>query len=262
MRNQHYIRLCSLYLMLVLRASARFSGAPWTISRSRRPYCVSSSLGRRFLFRGGETNAIEARSPLPSILEHNNTTAADAHTLYTNTTLQATESATSTVGTGSSRLQSSWKTTLPPPLCNKGPKTLQKLVLGQVDIYLLGTAHVSNDSSADVKLLLNATNPHAILVELCDARIALLEGGPDQQQAANVSRSDIGFWDRLKSVQQEQGGSTMQAMGSVLLTSVQEDYASELGVELGGEFRAAYRYWRGCQMKPHMILGDRPLQLT
>jgi pheromone shutdown protein TraB len=50
-------------------------------------------------------------------------------------------------------------------------------------------------------------------------------------------------------------------MCTVLLTSVQEDYANDLGVELGGEFRCAHQYWLG---KPncHLILGDRPLSLT
>jgi hypothetical protein len=62
-------------------------------------------------------------------------------------------------------------------------------------------------------------------------------------------------------------------------------YASELGVELGGEFRAAYRYWQQpCKgstgpgstglgpesssksqpqsQHPHLIMGNRPLHLT
>jgi pheromone shutdown protein TraB len=76
--------------------------------------------------------------------------------------------------------------------------------------------------------------------------------------------------EKIRQVQSTQGGSRLQALSTVLLTSVQEDYASELGVELGGEFRAAYQYWQAQQSIPTgtssqscaLILGDRPLQLT
>jgi pheromone shutdown protein TraB len=105
-------------------------------------------------------------------------------------------------------------------------------------------------------------------VELCESRIPLLEGKDDEvavtpsTEMANTTDTNNGFWDRIKAMQQEQGGSKVQALSSVLLTSVQEDYASELGVELGGEFRAAYRYWQQRQEGPNLILGDRPLQIT
>ena len=195
-----------------------------------------------------------------------------------------------------------WKQELPRMLQKKGPKTLQKLHMGEAtEIYLLGTAHVSNDSSADVKLLLEAVDPDCIFVELCEARIALLEGTDSLTAASNdttarnesshvedkeepESKSKLGFWDKLNKIQQSQGGSRLQALSTLLLTSVQEDYAEALGVELGGEFRAAHRFWMA---RPHqeptttttpssstanapgiprkhvsLVLGDRPLSLT
>jgi pheromone shutdown protein TraB len=163
-----------------------------------------------------------------------------------------------------------WKRVLPSPLSEKGPKTLQKFNIGQTEIYLLGTAHVSNDSSSDVQLLLSSLHPDAIFVELCESRIPLLEGKEEEAAVTPLSTAmtnsttdtSVGFWDRIKVMQQEQGGSKVQALSSVLLTSVQEDYASELGVELGGEFRAAYRYWQQRRESPNLILGDRPLQIT
>jgi pheromone shutdown protein TraB len=179
----------------------------------------------------------------------------------TNVTASASASASASV-------VPAWKRALPSPLSEKGPKTLQKFGMGQTEIYLIGTAHVSNDSSSDVQLLLESLNPDAIFVELCESRIPLLEGKEEETVAtpstemANTTDTNIGFWDRIKAMQLEQGGSKVQALSSVLLTSVQEDYASELGVELGGEFRAAYRYWRQRQESPNLILGDRPLQIT
>ena len=53
-----------------------------------------------------------------------------------------------------------WKQNLPEPLCNKKARTFQRICIpyqNQVaEIYLLGTAHVSNDSSRDVNLLLES----------------------------------------------------------------------------------------------------------
>ena len=205
----------------------------------------------------------------------------------------------------------SWKRQLPPLLQAKGPNTLQKLNLGHAtEIYLLGTAHVSNESSADVKLLLESVEPDCIFVELCDARIALLDGSdPVDEAAAGNHNDDVnninnnnnteikavrtnkkqGFGKRLDEIRQSQGGSRLQALSTSLLTSVQEDYAEALGVELGGEFRAAHRYWKAknqaaamaaastatrspayattTTMTPEtkyvsLVLGDRPLSLT
>jgi pheromone shutdown protein TraB len=88
-----------------------------------------------------------------------------------------------------------------------------------------------------------------------------MEGGRDETVHAAADDEGRGsFWERLRSTQQAQGGSRLQALSTVLLTSVQEDYAKELNVTLGGEFRRAHQYW--LRRRPHLVLGDRPLQLT
>lgn len=171
-------------------------------------------------------------------------------------------------------------TTLPPP----------------VTIYLLGTAHVSNDSCRDVKILLETIRPEAIFVELCDARIPLLTLPPVNEttimkNATNATAGpqsrieEEGLWSRATAVQQAQGTSRLQALSTVMLTSVQEEYAKDLGVELGGEFRAAYQFWQASRHHhqatataqaatnggsvanatggtAHFILGDRPVHIT
>jgi pheromone shutdown protein TraB len=193
----------------------------------------------------------------------------------------------------------SWKQSLPERLRRKGPKTLQKICLGSTDIYLLGTAHVSNDSSTDVQTLLEHVHPDCIFVELCDARIPLLVGDTCSSSAASANTSatattvdptiaKVSFWKRWQATQQAQGGdsggtrtSRWQALSTVLLSRVQEDYAKELGVELGGEFRSAHAYWLeaaasaasstattsqdhvpSSKTPVHLVLGDRPLHLT
>jgi len=209
------------------------------------------------------------------------------------TILNQTESNVSNALSTQSPAIPAWKQQLPPVLQRKGPKTLQKINLGGVEIYLLGTAHVSNDSSTDVKLLLDAVEPDCIFVELCEARITLLDGDDENetlnnQQTNSTAVVDVGaanatavsetkqdFWEKLDNIRQSQGGSRLQALSTLLLTSVQEDYAETLGVELGGEFRAAHRYWKAKNQapsrtptgqlappNPSLVLGDRPLSLT
>jgi pheromone shutdown protein TraB len=195
-----------------------------------------------------------------------------------------------------------WKRRLPFPLNNK-TQTLQRIIVPgnsgrSVEIYLLGTAHVSTDSSRDVRLLLDATEPDIIFLELCDQRIPMLvmpPAAPPQKQ--NTTKDKVGFWQRFQrkprkspeevtatTDDQEQDvvkpTKSMYSVAATLLTNMQEDYAQSLGVELGGEFRVAYEYWDEiCQAaaagatengsnssqqgrRVHMILGDRPLYLT
>jgi len=69
------------------------------------------------------------------------------------------------------------------------------------------------------------------------------------------------FWEKVKVVRQSEGMTRASALGTVLLTTVQHDYAESLGVELGSEFQTAHQY---CLASSPIIciLGDRPLQLT
>ena len=109
-----------------------------------------------------------------------------------------------------------WRRQLPSPLCNR-TKTLQRIVykymhvledgensgrkgavqvLEQddrnsgscdstindddivIELYILGTAHVSNDSSRDVSLLLDTLQPSLLFLELCDQRLPMLFSNP------------------------------------------------------------------------------------
>lgn len=167
-------------------------------------------------------------------------------------------------GIGSSSSSLTWKDNLPAPLRSKSSQTFQKLRLGLADIYLLGTAHVSKDSSRDVEALLNVLNPDCIFVELCDARIGLLNDD-SALQSNSESKNTIqkpGFWRQVQQVHEQQGGSRLQAFTTTLFSGVQDDYADALGVQLGGEFQQAFQYWNSSLEKPIIVLGDRPVSLT
>jgi pheromone shutdown protein TraB len=178
-----------------------------------------------------------------------------------------------------------WRRQLPSELRNK-TKTLQRIIVPGsngccVEIYLLGTAHVSMDSSRDVRLLLDAVDPSVLFLELCDQRIPMMlapppapSPSPVDQNVAAEQEPKRGFWRRLfrpgagkpkqKKSPPPEGSRSMYGMAAGLLTNMQQDYAQSLGVELGGEFRVAYNYWdeHRQDQRIHMILGDRPLYLT
>jgi pheromone shutdown protein TraB len=231
-----------------------FQGVPLASAWNRIPATICS------VPRGGSRKSAEHRRS-----SETNTTAHEiqpsAAGAPSSADLGASENITSSTN-GLTQQQNrsqhlpAWKAALPLSVQSKGSRTLQKIRLGNVDIYLAGTAHVSNDSSAFVKELLEAVQPDCIFVELCDARIPLL-----QNNAKNATLpANTSFRQRLQ-LQKAQGGSRLQALSTVLLTSIQEDYAKELGVELGGEFVCAHEYWKRHE-HTHLVLGDRPVQLT
>ena len=218
-----------------------------------------------------------------------------------------------------------WKQQLPFPLNNK-TKSLQRILVPggdprsssgsscDVEVFLLGTAHISTDSSRDVRLLLESVEPDVIFLELCHQRLPLLETADtsdddnndnnDQQQQQeeenpNSKPATGWFWNRWRKNKASSKNKSKQridtrslsSVASSLLSNMQGDFADSLEVELGGEFRAAYQYWKkivfssgssgsnsninsnnnnnsninsnsNSNNNVHMILGDRPVSLT
>ncbi len=131
------------------------------------------------------------------------------------------------------------------------------------ELYLLGTAHVSKDSCADAKLLMQHVKPDVLFVELCGQRISILEEEEKEEHdhqhgmTTNISSEEDGnnhnhSNGKKKSVSQmtkeimisNPDMSKTAAMSSVLLSKIQGDYAEKLGVKIGGEFQEAYQVAR------------------
>lgn len=129
------------------------------------------------------------------------------------------------------------------------------------EVYLLGTAHVSKDSCEDVKLLMNAIKPDVLFVELCNQRIAILEEDEEDDSdnmtlnSSSSIRNDNNNNTNTENEEEEKKSvsqltkeimmhnpdmSRTAAMSSVLLSKIQGDYATKLGVKIGGEFQQAY----------------------
>ncbi|CDY48274.1 BnaA05g10800D [Brassica napus] len=98
---------------------------------------------------------------------------------------------------------------------------------GSCDVYLIGTAHVSEESCREVEAIVSYMKPEVVFVELCASRLSILT-----PQAVKIPTPTDGF--------------------------LQRHIASKLDVLPGAEFRVAYE--EAVKYGGQVILGDRPVQ--
>ncbi|KAL7071382.1 hypothetical protein ACQ4LE_009338 [Meloidogyne hapla] len=125
----------------------------------------------------------------------------------------------------------------------------------QAQVYLVGTAHFSKESCADVCKTVQLTQPDFVMVELCSSRIQILSMDEETllKEAAALTRKKM-----LEIIRQN---GAAQGLMQVLLLSLSAHITQQLEMAPGGEFRAAYNASKlvsGCQL----VLGDRPLHIT
>lgn len=122
-------------------------------------------------------------------------------------------------------------------------------------IYVVGTAHFSEESQNDVSVIMKAVKPHCLVVELCSARTDILFYDEETILAA---AKDINF-QKIVRVMRKDGA--VQGLLYVTLLTMSAYATRQLGMAPGGEFRRAYREAteiQGC----HLLLGDRAISVT
>ncbi|TKW26502.1 hypothetical protein SEVIR_3G194600v4 [Setaria viridis] len=117
---------------------------------------------------------------------------------------------------------------------------------GTCRVYVVGTAHVSQESCDQVKAVINYLKPQAVFLELCASRIAILT--PQNLQVPTMNEM-IDMWKKKKM-------NTFGILYSWFLAKV----ASQLEVLPGAEFRVAFE--EAMSYGGKVILGDRPVQIT
>jgi pheromone shutdown-related protein TraB len=111
---------------------------------------------------------------------------------------------------------------------------------------LLGTAHVSRQSEADVEALMEALAFDIVAPELCPSRLKAIE------DADTWSQMDL-----FAIIRQRKGGFLF---ASLLLTAYQRRIGEQWGVEPGAEMKAAVRLARDSNIEVACI--DRELNIT
>ena len=108
---------------------------------------------------------------------------------------------------------------------NSLPPTVTSLEVDGRSIHLVGTAHVSKTSVADVRSTLALIEPETVCVELCEPRYR------------NLTNPDS--WRKVNILQILRSGKAMLLLSSLIMSSFQRRIADQLGVQPGAEMLAA-----------------------
>ncbi|XP_015572705.2 traB domain-containing protein isoform X1 [Ricinus communis] len=116
---------------------------------------------------------------------------------------------------------------------------------GLCDVYLVGTAHVSQESCEEVRAIIRYLKPEVVFLELCTRRLAVLT--PQNLKVPTMGEM-IEMWKKN------------QNMFGILYSWFLAKVADKLEVFPGSEFRVGFEEARAYGGK--VILGDRPVQIT
>ncbi|MCS3904092.1 pheromone shutdown-related protein TraB [Methylohalomonas lacus] len=118
--------------------------------------------------------------------------------------------------------------------------------VGDTEVTLLGTAHVSRQSAEDVRAAIAAQDYDAVAVELCQPRYAHLSGEHD--------------WRELDLLQVIRSGRAGMVAAQLALSAYQKRLAEQLDIEPGAEMRAAIDAAHARQLPVWLV--DRNVGIT
>jgi pheromone shutdown-related protein TraB len=114
------------------------------------------------------------------------------------------------------------------------------------EIYIVGTAHVSQQSVDEVSRVIDAIKPDTVCVELCQTRYAAL--------------TDNKSWQELDLFKVIREGKTLFLMASLAIGAYQRRLGRELGIKPGAEMLAAATKAR--EIGADVSLVDRDIRIT
>ncbi|MCB1050513.1 MAG: TraB/GumN family protein [Acidobacteria bacterium] len=122
----------------------------------------------------------------------------------------------------------------------------QRLKLGEKEIFLVGTAHISQKSVEEVQKLIQTIQPDSVCVELCATRFQTMK--------------DQSSWQKLDLFQVIKQGKTLFLVANLALSSFQKKMGDQFGVRPGAEQITAIHQAeaQGAQL----VLADRDVQAT
>lgn len=113
-------------------------------------------------------------------------------------------------------------------------------------IYLIGTAHVSEESVTEVQDVIEQLQPDTVCVELCQTRYDAL--------------TDENRWRKLDIFKVIREGKTLLLLANLALGAYQRKLGAELGVDPGAELLAGAR--KAEEVGAELLLVDREIQTT
>lgn len=122
-------------------------------------------------------------------------------------------------------------------------------------VYLVGTAHFSENSCNDVSLVMRNVQPNVVMLELCPSRVHILKY---DEKALLEEAKDINLA-KIQSIVKANG--TVNGLFYILLLNMSAKITKKLGMAPGGEFRRAVT--EASRIPNCLIqLGDRQINIT
>lgn len=126
------------------------------------------------------------------------------------------------------------------------PERVSHVQVDGKDVYLVGTAHVSQESVQDVRTTVEQVHPETICVELCKSRHQAIT------QADAWSKMDI-----FKVIRQKKA---VFLLAQLIMTSFYRRLGQKLGIQPGAEMIEGIR--QAEQTKAELVLADRDIEIT
>jgi len=129
------------------------------------------------------------------------------------------------------------------------------------EIFLIGTAHISNSSAALANRVIENVAPDLVMVELDSKRIGAGTGSKADNRD-DPAEQKVTFGQRLRNFFNEISHPKELVLGAVIGKLISKMYQGmgEEGFTVGGEFIAAFKYAQ--KYKVPVLLGDRPIDIT
>ncbi|XP_022914103.2 traB domain-containing protein [Onthophagus taurus] len=121
-------------------------------------------------------------------------------------------------------------------------------------VYVVGTAHFSQESKDEVVKVINTVLPHIVILELCDARKNILQMDEKAilEQAENINL------EMIRGMIKKNG--LYYGVTYLLLLNLSAHLTKQIGMAPGGEFRVAFK--EASRLGSEVVLGDRPIRIT
>ncbi|MFZ0430289.1 MAG: TraB/GumN family protein [Acidobacteriota bacterium] len=126
------------------------------------------------------------------------------------------------------------------------PSSVRRIEFDGREVFLVGTAHVSRESVADVRNTIEAVRPETVCVELDEGRYQNL--------------TDQGRWKRTNISEVIRKGKAMLLLSSLIMTAFQRRIGKKLGVMPGAELLEGIKAAE--DVGARMVLADRDIQTT
>jgi len=124
--------------------------------------------------------------------------------------------------------------------------SITRLSLGEREIILLGTAHISKESVQDVRDTIGSENPDRVCVEI------------DESRYKSLTQTDA--WKNLNITQVLRQGKGFLLISNLVLASFQKRMGLDLGIKPGAEMIEAVKTSKESEIP--FSLCDREIQLS